>query len=157
MRIAAGLYILLMLSNAIHGQTLMNKDSLLKMLPAAKEDTNSVLLYINIGQQYESNDPGKAKYYYRLAGDLSQKINYPGGIIKYIANYTFVLNMQGMYDSSLLLNLQSVELSRQIKDSVYLAKTLFNTGSVYRARGEYEKAVSCYEEGKKNIQSNWQC
>jgi two-component system NarL family sensor kinase len=149
MRITAGLYILLMLSNAIHGQTLMNRDSLLKMLPAAKEDTNSVLLYINIGQQYESNDPGKAKYYYRLAGDLSQKINYPRGIIKYIVNYTFVLNMQGMYDSSLILNQQSVELARQINDSVYLAKTLFNTGSVYRAKGQYENAVRCYEEGKK--------
>jgi len=57
--------------------------------------------------------------------------------------------MQGLYDSSIILNQQSVELSRQIKDSVYLAKTLFNTGTVYRAVGQYEKAVSCYEEGKK--------
>jgi signal transduction histidine kinase len=119
------------------------------MLPITKEDTNSVLLYINIGQQYESNEPDKAKYYYRLAGDLSHKINYPRGVIKYIVNYTFVLNMQGLYDSSLILNQQSVELSRQIKDSVYLAKTLFNTGSVYRAKGQYENAVGCYEEGKK--------
>ena len=145
----ASLYILLLLSSAIHAQTLMNRDSLLKILPVAKEDTNSVLLYINIGQQYESNEPDKAKYYYRLARDLSKKINYPRGVIKYIVNYTFVLNMQGLYDSSLTLNQQSVELSRQINDSAYLAKTLFNTGSVYRARGQYENAVSCYEEGKK--------
>ena len=149
MRRIAGLYILLLLSDAMHAQTLMNRDSLLGLLPTAKADTNSVLLYVNIGQQYESNDPGKAKYYYRLAGDLSEKINYPRGIIKYIVNYTFVLNMQGLYDSSLILNQRSVALSRQIKDSVYLAKTLFNTGSVYRARGEYENAVRCYEEGKK--------
>ena len=82
MRRIAGLYILLLLSNAMHAQTLMNRDSLLRLLPTAKADTNSVLLYVNIGQQYESNDPGKAKYYYRLAGDLSEKINYPRGIIK---------------------------------------------------------------------------
>ncbi len=148
MRKKAALYILLFLGNAVHGQTLMNRDSLLKLLPAVKEDTNTVLLYINIGQQYESNEPGEAKYYYRLARDLSQKINYPRGVIKYIVNYTFVLNMQGFYDSSLILNQESVALSRQIKDSVYLAKTLFNTGSVYRALGEYENAVRCYEEGK---------
>ena len=53
----------------------MNKDSLLKLLPIAKEDSNTVLLYINIGQQYESNEPEKAKYYYRQARDLSLKID----------------------------------------------------------------------------------
>jgi signal transduction histidine kinase len=148
MRKAMGCCILF-LSVAIHAQTLMNRDSLLKLLPTAKADTNTVFLYINIGQQYESNEPEKAKFYYRSARDLSQKINYPRGVIKYIVNYTFVLNMQGLYDSSLILNLQSVALSRQIKDSVYLAKTLFNTGSVYRGKGEYENAVACYEEGKK--------
>ncbi len=56
--------------------------------------------------------------------------------------------MQGLYDSSLLINLQSVELSRQTKDSVSLAKTLFNTGTSYRMKGEYENAVRYYEEGK---------
>jgi len=145
---ATSFYILLLLGMAVHAQTMMNRDSLLKLLPAVREDSNAVLLYINIGQQYESSEPGVAKYYYRLAGDLSQKINYPRGIIKYIVNYTFVLNMQGLYDSSLILNRESVELTRKIKDSVYLAKTLFNTGSVYRAMGQYERAAACYEEGK---------
>jgi signal transduction histidine kinase len=129
-------------------QELMNRDSLLSRLPGAKKDTNAVLLYINIGQQYESNDPEKAKQYYRMARDLSTRLNYTRGIIKYIVNYTFVLNMQGQYDSSLILNLQSVELSRKIKDSGYLAKTLFNTGTSYRNNGQYEQAVQYYEEGK---------
>jgi signal transduction histidine kinase len=129
-------------------QELMNRDSLLSRLPGAKKDTNVVLLYINIGQQYESNDPEKAKQYYRMARDLSTRLNYTRGIIKYIVNYTFVLNMQGQYDSSLILNLQSVELSRKIKDSGYLAKTLFNTGTSYRNNGQYEQAVQYYEEGK---------
>lgn len=149
MKKAAALFILLMLGNVTHSQTLMNRDSLLKLLPVMKGDTNLVLLYINIGQQYETNEPEKAKQYYRMARDLSKKINYPRGVIKYIANYTYILNMQGMFDSSLILNLQSVELSRQIKDSLYLAKTLFNTGTSYRVKGEYENAVRYFEEGKK--------
>jgi len=140
---------LLVLSSVLQAQTLMNKDSLLKLLPDVKEDTNAVLLYINIGQQYESNEPELAKAYYRKAWELSKKIDYPLGIIKFIANYTFVLNQQGLYDSSLYYNLKSVELSRQIKDSVYLAKTLFNTGTSYRALGNYEKAVTYYLEGQK--------
>ncbi len=134
---------------AVFAQMLMNRDSLLKLLPHIKEDSNTVLLYINIGQQYESNEPTLAKSYYLKAGRLSRKINYPRGVIKYINNYTFVLNLQGMYDSSLLLNLQAVSIAREIKDSVNLGKALFNTGTSYRVLEEYENATKYYEEGKK--------
>jgi two-component system, NarL family, sensor kinase len=133
----------------IHAQMMMNKDSLLRLLPSAKEDTTSVFLYINLGQQYESSEPELAKHYYRKAGELSRKINFPLGEIKFIANYTYVLNLQGLYDSSLYYNLQSVELSKQINDSSYLAKTIFNTGTSYRVLGQYENAVKFYVEGQK--------
>lgn len=144
--------VLLLLFAVTKAQTPMNKDSLIKLLPSAKEDSNAVFLYIDLGQQYEGNEPEKAKLYYRMAGNLSKKINFPLGIIKYITNYTYLLNMQGQYDSSLILNLQSVELSRKMKDSLYLAKTLFNTGTSYRMLTNYEKAVTYYGEAKKIFQ-----
>ncbi|MDX1956320.1 MAG: tetratricopeptide repeat protein [Chitinophagaceae bacterium] len=131
------------------GQVLMNKDSLLRLLPAAREDTNKVILYINIGQQYEGNDPETAKAYYRKSRDLSQKIGYKLGEIRFITNYTFVLNMQGRFDSSIQLNLRSVELARQINNTEYLAKCLFNTGTAYQYAGMYDSAIVQYEEGKK--------
>lgn len=130
------------------GQEYMNRDSLLRLLPAAKEDTNKVLLYISIGQQYESNEPEAAKYYYQSARDLSQKIGYTLGIIKFYANYTFVLNQQGYFDSSLSMNLHAVSLARELKDTLYLAKSLFNAGSSYRLKEDYEQAIRFYEEGK---------
>jgi len=139
-------------SFALYSQVQMNRDSLLKLLPQAKEDTTAVQLYINIGQQFESNEPDIAKLYYQKAGNLSRRINYQRGVIKYINNYTYVLNMQGLYDSSLLLNLQAVAISREIKDSANLAKTLFNTGTSYRMIGKYENAVQYYEEGKRIFQ-----
>jgi len=131
----------------------MNKDSLLKLIKSIEENIDKVELYINAGQQFETNEPETAKQYYRMANVLSHKINYKRGQIKYITNYTFVLNMQGYFDSSLILNLRSVDLSRQTKDSVYLAKTLFNTGSSYRLKEDYENAVKYYEEGKKLFES----
>lgn len=133
-------------------QTPMNRDSLLRLLPLAREDSNAVLLLINIGQQSEGQDLNLAKQFYDKAAALSRKIRYPLGIIKSIANQTFVLNQQGKFDSSLQLNLESVALSRQIKDSVYLAKTLFNVGTAYRFLGSYEKAAAVYEEGKQIFQ-----
>jgi signal transduction histidine kinase len=142
------LFSALLLYIALPAQTPTNRDSLLRLLPLAREDSNAVLLLIRIGQQFEGQDLDKAKQYYDKAASLSKKIRYPLGIIKSIANQTFVLNQQGKFDSSLQLNLESVRLSRQIKDSVYLAKTLFNTGTSYRNLGNYEKAVAAYEEGK---------
>lgn len=127
----------------------MDKDSLLSLLPKAKEDTAAVHLLINLGQQYEANEPDVAKNYYKRAGDLSRKIGYTLGEIKFIANYTYILNMQGLYDSSLYYNLRSVELSRKIRDSAYLAKTLFNTGTSYRVLGKPEKALEYYLEGQR--------
>jgi two-component system, NarL family, sensor kinase len=148
MRKMAILLLLIVYLFSSNGQTIMNKDSLIKLLPLAKEDTLAVQLYINLGQQYESNKPELAKHYYRKAGDLSTKIHFPKGEIQYINNITYVLNLQGKYDSSLMLNLRGVEIARKTKDSLNLAKTLFNTGTSYRCMEEYENAVKYYEEGK---------
>jgi two-component system, NarL family, sensor kinase len=128
-------------------QTPMNLDSLLKQLAYAKEDSAAVDLYIYLGQQYEADKPETAKYYYRMAGDLSKKINYPAGIIKFINNYTYVLNFEGKADSSLPLMLQGVDLCRKTGDSINLAKCLFNTGNVYRAKSDYNAALPYYLEG----------
>ncbi len=130
-------------------QELMNRDSLLRLLPVAKEDSDKVQLYINLGQQYETQEPERAKFYYRSAGELSRKIGFKPGEIRYIMNYTFVLNQQGFFDSALALNLQSVKMARELHDNFMLAKTLFNTGSSYRLKEDYINAIPYYEEGKR--------
>ncbi len=129
-------------------QERLNTDSLLQLLPKAKEDSNKVLLYINIGQQYEGSDMETAKQYYLKAKALSEKISYPAGVVKFYSNYTQMLNLQGLFDSSLALNLEGVALARKLNDPVALAKSLFNTGSSYRLLEEYENAIKYYEEGK---------
>jgi two-component system, NarL family, sensor kinase len=141
--------ILLIPFQQLTGQELMNRDSLLRLLPKAKADSNKVLLFIHLGQQYENQEPEIAKYYYQSAGELSRQINYLPGRIRFAMNYTYVLNQQGLFDSSLLLNLESVRLARELGDNFMLAKTLFNTGSSYRLKEDYSKAVQYYEEGKR--------
>lgn len=135
--------------STIQAQVIMNRDSLLKLLPAIKEDSAGVEFYINLGQQYESSEPELAKYYYKKAGAISEKMNYPAGIIRYVSNYTYILNMQGRYDSGLALNLKAVEIARKTKDSLLLGKTLFNTGTSYRQLSQYENAITYFEQGRK--------
>lgn len=142
------LYILLLAVTAT-AQVQLNKDSLLRLLPQIKDDTAGAEFYIALGQQFENNEPERAKAYYRKARDISQAIGYTAGVIRYINNYTYVLNLQGQYDSSLLLNLQGVEMARNTNDSLNLAKTLVNSGTSFRYLGRYEDAIRHYEEGKR--------
>lgn len=135
-------------STTLAGQTIMNVDSLLKLLPKAAEDKKKVNLLIDIGQQFEANDPQKAGRYYMEAGKLSRKLNDKEGEISFINNYTYVLNILGQYDSSLLLNLQAVDLSIALNDSQLLGKAYFNTGTSYKLKGNIEEAAAYYLQGK---------
>ena len=152
MKVYKLIIVFISLCASIQAQVLMSKDSLLRLLPFAKEDSASIELYINIGQQYDGNEPAMAKYYYKKAGDVSKKINNYKGIIRYISNYTYILNMEGRNDSSLMLNLEAVNISRQINDTLSLGKTLFNTGTSYRDLSQYEEASRYYEEGRRIIE-----
>ena len=134
------------------GQELLNRDSLLVVVKTAKEDTNKVLLYISIGQQYENNLPDTAAYYYTQAKLLSEKLNYTLGIIKYISNITYVLNLQGKLDSSLRLNLYSVELAQRINDRKRLAFGLSNVGASYLEMEQYENAANYFLQAIKILE-----
>lgn len=149
MRKASLILFWILMELSLPAQVLMNKDSLLKLMPSIKEDSAGAEYYINLGQQYESSETELAKHYYRKAGAISEKIGYRPGILKYIFNYTFVLNMQGRYDSSLALNSRAVEVARVLNDSLLLGKAIFNTGTSYRLLTQYENAIISYEEGRK--------
>ena len=142
------LIVLLYLPCLIFAQ-LSTLDSLLSRLPQAKEDTSKVLLYINIGNEYEFNSPDTAGRYYLLAGDLSKRLHYKLGIIKFISNYTGVLNVEGAYDSALVLNKQALKVAHQLNDKLYMAKTSANIGNSFNYLSEYDSAVYYYETAGK--------
>ncbi|MBO9674267.1 MAG: sensor histidine kinase [Sphingobacteriaceae bacterium] len=137
------------ISVVAQAQAVKNKDSLLRLLPEAKEDTSKVLLYLDIGNTYELDDIKTAGKYYLMAGSLSKRLNYKRGIIKFISDYTGILNARGSFDSSLLLNKQAIQLAKELNDKVIIAKTTANTGNSYNFLGQYEEAVYHYETAKK--------
>ena len=129
-------------------QSELKKDSLLKQLSVAKEDTSKVLLLIDIGNEIEYNDPNQAGIYYLQAGNLSKRLNYKRGIIKFAANYTAILNSKGAYDSALMLNKQAIELAIALKDDLLTAKAMANTGNNFNYLGRNDSAVFYYETAK---------
>jgi two-component system, NarL family, sensor kinase len=139
---------LLFLYLLIFNSVLAQRDSLLRLLPHAAADTNKVFLLIHIAEEFEGDDPQRSKGYYRQAKGLSEYLNFKRGIIKSINGYTYLLNIEAAFDSSAILNLQALTLSKELKDTLSMAKSSFNTGNSFRFKGDYSEAVKFFEEGK---------
>lgn len=133
----------------LEAQTSMNLDSLLRLLPQAKEDTNKVLLLIKIGQQYEGANLDSAAYYYWQCKALSDDLNYTAGKIKFINNFTYILNQKALLDSALQLNFESVVLAREFGNRRTLAACLGNVAASYLYLEKLDSAVKYYLEAEK--------
>lgn len=137
-------YIALLLCCTTKATAQQNIDSLLSLLKTAKEDSNKVLLLLSIGEQYERFTPETSKQYYQQSLQLSQKIGYQPGEIKYASYYTAVLNMQGKFDSSLILNRKALDLAKQLKDELIIAKATFNTANSFHMISKDDSALYYY-------------
>ena len=133
--------VFLLLAFASNAQDYYDRDSLWSVFQKSKPDTNRVHLYIQLGQQYETNNPDSALLLYEQALKLSQQLNYTRGIISYYTNATYVYNILGNYDTALILNLKSVEIARAFGDPERLAACLGNVGATYISMQQHEKAL----------------
>lgn len=125
-----------------HGQ---NIDSLLRAAKA-NPDTAIINRLYEIGYEVEMQDHEAAKRIYRTAGELSDKIDYPMGRIRFASNYTYLLNLEGKLDSSLAINLKALELAREIGNEERINGALVNTGNVYHYKRLYNTALEYYIE-----------
>ncbi len=130
-------------------QTSSKRDSLLNLLPAAREDTAKVHLYLDIGYQYELDNPEEAVSYYQKARDLSKKLNHVRGLIQYYAQYSTIFENRGQLDSSLLLNREALRLSYELKDNHEIGKSEANLGILYVHLSVYDSAVYHFESAIK--------
>lgn len=138
------LAILVLTVQLLNAQVSHTGDSLLRELSGAKPDTNKVWLYIRLGQQYEGHAPDSALTLYEAARSLSEELGYTRGLISYYTNATYVYNMKGMYDTALVLNLESVEVARRFGNPERLAACLGNVAASYTQLDQHEKAIDIY-------------
>lgn len=132
---------------ALLGQQDPYADSLKAQLAVQKNDSAKVLTLISLGQHVENSNPELAKQYYSEALDMSKRVGYKTGELKYYANYTAVLNLQGKIDSSILLNIKALELAKQYGNDRYAAVSSYNLGNTYSQQGQNEKAIDYMLQG----------
>lgn len=110
----------------------------------SRPDTSTLLQTIAQAQQLEANQPEAAKALYRQVKQQSEAQGWKLGVLKFYTNYTAVLNQQGRYDSSLMLNLEAVKLAEQYGDEHYKIATTINAGLSYLYLGDAQTAVEYY-------------
>lgn len=131
---------------------IFNKDSLLQLLPVAKEDTQKVYLLLSISDQYETSEPDKAKYYTNLAGELSRKLNFETGTFKHYKNLSYISAYQSRYDSVLYYNKILLDIAKKKRDTFNIGVSLFNIGEAYKFMSDYENGLQYTLEGVNMLQ-----
>lgn len=127
-------------------QTTASKDSLLKRLPAANDDTAKVLLLIDLTKAVKNTDLAAAYKYCAEALSLSKKLNYNEGAFLALVNEIKLVRIEGK-DSLALEKCKSfVQLAESLKDSFYIATGYLTLGELYDKNGNNEKGIEyCYK------------
>ena len=151
MKVLVNMVILLFLTLPVLAQ-FEKRDSLLRLVPKAREDTSAVLLYIGIGDLYEGDKPDQAKIFYHKAINLSNKLKFDKGIIKSLTYYGGVCSLLGQYDSALIYSQKALAKARSDKDSLNIGIGLMNIGATYGFMSDYQTAVEYCLEGLKIVE-----
>ena len=137
----------------LHGQVPMNKDSLLKQLVSAKEDTSKVMLLMKLGSLYEANNQDSATYYLEQGRVLSEKLNYLNGLYHYQNRKTILLYTKGEYKAAMGEAQKGLLLARQIKDTSKIIIMLNNLGILSMYFGDYEGQLNYAIQVLKSVES----
>jgi len=121
-------------------------DSLLQLASVAKQDTTLALLYFQIADQYENNDPKKGKEYYLKLNHLSELLDWNRGRILFASAFPVMLTRENLPDSALVIVLNGLALARKENNEAWIADMCMNTGWVYYFKDWYETALRYYME-----------
>ncbi|MDO6429034.1 tetratricopeptide repeat protein [Flavitalea sp. BT771] len=124
------------------------RDSMLKLIQHAKEDTAAVKLYLAIGENIKNNDPKSARGYYHRAVELSKKLGFTHGQVQGLISYGGSFIVESMFDSMLYYSRLALPLARQSKDSLEIGIALFNMGIAYRDLSDFENAILYCLQGR---------
>lgn len=136
---------LLMVLKAVPGQTWeQERDSLLKVLSASREDSNKAMTMIYLGAEYEYNQPDSALYYLRRAYELSMQLHYIRGIVNGLSLQAGVLAAGNELDTAIALDSVAIDISKKANYQKGLAGVYNNIAILYDNKGDLVRSVDYY-------------
>ncbi|MGC4099994.1 ATP-binding protein [Ferruginibacter sp.] len=130
-------------AQAAMAQTTMNKDSLLRLLQTAKEDTSTIRLILYIQKQYATKNYDSSYYYLDKATKLSEKLKTDKLDFFINVGYVEYYYYNNDYKKSLDYALKNKAIAEKGDDMKLLAKTYNNLAAVYNHFGQYKSAIDC--------------
>src|SRR4051812_29285388 len=132
----------------VHGQA-QRIDSLNKLLAKTGQDTNRVLLLIELAGHYQFFNTDTALSLLDEAIALTRKINFTKGDVKAISRQGEVHRGRGEFPQVLADELTAVQLSRKYNYRETEAESLTFIGFIYLNLGEYRQALNYLFQAKK--------
>lgn len=124
-------------------QAILNKDSLLKLLPTAKEDTAKIRLLINIHKLYANKNYDSFYHYLSKADTLARKINTDKFDFFINAGFVEYFYYNNDYKKSVAYALKNKDIAENKNDMKLLAKSYNNLAAVYNHFGQHRQAIDC--------------
>ena len=137
------LIISFLISLGLNGQNMKKIDDL-RSLCKLKKDTALVSLFNKIGTEYQDNTTDSAKLYFFKARNLSKKIGFEEGELNFIANYVYLLSINGEFKEGLELNKKALQIANKSKDKLKIAKANLNVGTSYQYLEKLDLAINCF-------------
>lgn len=117
-------------------------DSMLALLPAAKDDTNKTKLIYRIGDAYNSIDPEKGMMYAQMGLEHARKLKFDKGIASFYISIGNILSDKGMYDSAIGYFTQAYTIDDRIGYQRGAVSALINIGAAEQRRSRDAVAIS---------------
>ncbi|OQP47200.1 hypothetical protein A4H97_06750 [Niastella yeongjuensis] len=119
-------------STAYAQDRLKKQDSLKKLLPAQREDTNKVKLLNSLASTYYQSGKDSIYYYAEQAVQLAKKISYRKGEARGEAHQASYYRMQGEYTTAVNKLLHSISINEEQHDLIAAGDRYLDLSQVYK-------------------------
>ena len=117
------------------------RDSLISLIPAKKNDTTKVDLYRDIGITFIYENPPASIPYFKQAIALGKKLNFEAGLERSYAATATAYVFSGKFDSSLAYVDTAIMYANKVKDVSRQALVYLNRADVYTNLQRFNEAL----------------
>ncbi|PLX24077.1 MAG: hypothetical protein C0599_02955 [Salinivirgaceae bacterium] len=121
-------------------------DSMLQVARNTPDDTSKVFLYFDIADHFQKKDDTLYLYYMKESYNLSKKIDFNRGLVKYYDDLGYYYRQRAEYSKALDNHFNALKMAKQIGYRSYLPRINNNIGVVYRRLDDYSRAVNYHIE-----------
>ncbi len=122
----------------------VKRDSLLKSLSRARDDTFKVWTLLRLGNLYLNNQNDSAAYYAKAFGQLSEKLNYDIGKAYSLSMQAVVLSDESKLDEAIAMDIRAINILKDTRRRTVLANLYNNLAVVYGAKGDEAASIDAY-------------